>query len=121
MGFEGVIKDLTLKDAVEQAQAMEIADKDSKALQGTKNLGYTKLWNLGQQYLVGNLSNSNILTTNVGRQTILLPNVNLLELLAEPLAKLDTLLSCVDQEGKQILRADRETLQCAFKLKSTLY
>ena len=37
------IKDLTLKEAVEQAQAMETADKDSNALQGTKNTGVHKV------------------------------------------------------------------------------
>ena len=37
------IKDLTLKEAVEQDQAMEAADKDSKALQGTKNTGVHKV------------------------------------------------------------------------------
>ena len=33
------IKDLTLKETVKQAQAMEGADKDSKALQGNNSTG----------------------------------------------------------------------------------
>ena len=93
---------------------MEAADKDSKALQGTKNIGVHKVVESRMVLPAKQPSGSNILATDVGRQIIFLPNVNLWELFAETVAKLDILLQCVSQEKEQILKTDRKILQPDF-------
>ena len=50
----------------------------------------------------------------MGRQIILLPNVDLWKLFSKTVAKLGIFLQCVSQEKEQILKTDRKTLQPDF-------
>ena len=117
-----IIKDLCIAlRKVEQAQAMEAIDKGLKALQEMNWDSYAKSWILGQQYLLRYLSGNNILklATDVGRQINLLPNAELLELLAKPMVKLGILLQHSYQLGKKvniILKTDTNYTTARFFL-----